>query len=35
MLNSYEYLSNLLAATQIWFTINREGCLDCGKICVC
>jgi len=33
MLNSY--LLNRLAATQIWFTVNRVGCLDCGKICVC
>jgi len=26
-----KYLLNLLAATQIWFTVNRVGCLDCGK----
>jgi len=32
VLNSY--LLNLLVATQIWFTVNRVGCLDFGKICV-
>jgi len=30
-----KHLLNLLAATQIWCTVNRVGCLDCSKICVC